>query len=120
MVAFRILVVDDTPFIRRMLRHILGESEFEVVGEAADAEEAVRKFDELCPDFVLMDIIMPGTSGIEAVRQILAKDPKVRIVMCSALGHESVVGEALAAGASDFIEKPFMPDQVLQTLRNLI
>lgn len=120
MTRFSTLVVDDTPFIRRMLIHILGETEFEVVGEAADAEEAVRKFTELAPEFVLMDIIMPGTSGIDAVRQILALEPTARIVMCSALGHETVVEEALEAGACDFIEKPFMPDQVLATLRGLV
>jgi len=115
----RTLVVDDALFIRQMLKQIFSRTEFQVVGEAGSAEEAVVKYDTLAPEMVIMDIMMPGTSGIDAVKLILGKDPAARIVMCSALGQETTVEEALAAGARDFIIKPFMPDQVLQTLRAL-
>ena len=120
MTTVRTLVVDDTLFIRQMLKQILSHTEFEVVGEAANGEQAVSKYDELAPDLVIMDIIMPGVSGLDAVKQIMEKHPEARIVMCSALGHEHVVVEALSAGARDFIVKPFVPAQVLQTLRTLI
>lgn len=116
---FRTLIVDDTLFIRRLLSQILKQTEFEVVGEAADGAEAIAKYHELAPDFVLMDIMMPGLDGINAVRQIKQAYPGARIVMCSALGQEHLVMEALNAGALDFIVKPFAPENVLRTLRNL-
>jgi len=119
MTTHRTLIVDDTALIRRMLAQILSGTEFEVVGVAADGREAVEKFSELSPDFVLMDVMMPGVSGIEAVRQIIAHDPIAQIVMCSAYGEESVVNEALNAGAIDFIQKPFIANDVLETLREV-
>ena len=116
----RTLVVDDATFIRKMLGQILTRSEFEVVGEAENADEAMSRYEELAPDLVIMDIMMPGTSGIEAVIEIRRKHPEALIVMCSALGLESVVKQALDAGAKDYIVKPFMPDQVLQKLREVV
>ena len=119
MTTHRTLIVDDTVLIRRMLAQILGGTEFEVIDVAADGQEAIEKFSELSPDFVLMDVMMPGISGIEAVRQIIAHDPTAQVVMCSAYGEESVVNEALNAGAIDFIQKPFIADDVLETLRDV-
>jgi two-component system, chemotaxis family, chemotaxis protein CheY len=116
----RTLIVDDASFIRKMLMQILKRSEFEVVGEAENADEAMLRYEELTPDLVIMDIMMPGTSGIEAVTELRRKHPDALIVMCSALGLESVMKQALDAGARDYIIKPFMPDQVLQKLREVV
>jgi two-component system, chemotaxis family, chemotaxis protein CheY len=120
MTTYRTLVVDDTELIRRMLMQILRNSEFEVVGAAVDGSEAVELYGQLSPDLVLMDIMMPGIGGIEAVRKILEQDAAARIVMCSAFGEDAIVAEALEAGALDFIAKPFIADQVLTTLRALL
>ena len=120
MTKIRTLIVDDTELIRSMLAQILGRTEFEVVGVAADGREAVEKYHELLPDLVLMDVMMPGVSGIEAVRQIVAHDPSATIVMCSAYGEESVMDETLDAGALAFIQKPFIADNVLETLRGIV
>lgn len=117
---FRTLVVDDAVFVRRAIAQILHPSEFEVVGEATNGREAVQEYRRLQPDVVLMDIMMPEMDGIEAVRQIKQEHPDARIVMCSALGQERVIIEALSAGALDFIVKPFLPDKVLATLRHVM
>jgi two-component system chemotaxis response regulator CheY len=116
----RVLVADDASFMRQMIREIVEAEGFEVVGEASDGVEAVEKFKELQPDLVTMDIVMPRRSGIDAVRKIVKLDAGARVVMCSALGQESLVAEALQAGASDFIVKPFKPDSVLETLRKVM
>ena len=116
----RILVADDASFMRMMIREIVEEDGFEVVGEASDGIEAVERYRILQPDLVTMDIVMPRRSGIDAVRGIVEIDPGACVVMCSALGQESLVREALAAGARDFIVKPFKPDAVLATLRKAL
>ena len=116
----RILVADDASFMRMMIREIVEEDGFEVVGEASDGIEAVEQYRILQPDLVTMDIVMPRRSGIDAVRGIVEIDPGACVVMCSALGQESLVREALAAGARDFIVKPFKPDAVLATLRKAL
>jgi two-component system chemotaxis response regulator CheY len=114
----RTLIVDDTLFIRMMLKQILLKTEFQVVGEASDGGEAISRYEELQPDLVLMDIIMPSMSGLDAVRTIVTRYPDAWIVMCSALGQENIVTQAMDAGARDFIVKPFVPDQVLRALRH--
>ena len=116
----RILVADDASFMRMMIREIVEDDGHEVVGEASDGSEAVEKYRELHPDIVTMDIVMPRRSGIDAVRGIIEVDPSARIVMCSALGQETLVSESLEAGACDFIVKPFKPDSVLATLREVL
>ncbi len=116
----RILVADDASFMRMMIREIVQEEGFEVAGEASDGMQAVERYRELHPDIVTMDIVMPRKSGIDALRSIMQLDPKACVVMCSALGQESLVAEALAAGASDFIVKPFKPAAVLATLRKWV
>ncbi len=116
----RILVADDASFMRMMIREIVEEEGYEVVGEASDGIEAVDMYRELHPDIVTMDIVMPRRSGIEAVRGIVESEPSACIVMCSALGQESLVSESLEAGARDFIVKPFKPEAVLATLREAL
>jgi len=116
----RTLIADDASFMREMIREIIEPEGFEVVAEAADGCEAVERFAEHSPDVVTMDIVMPKKSGIEAVKEIVAANPGACIVMCSALGQEALVMEALKAGARDFIVKPFKPDVVLTTLRKVL
>jgi two-component system chemotaxis response regulator CheY len=116
----RVLVADDASFMRQMIRDIIGPEGFEVVGEAADGVDVVDRFTELHPDIVMMDIVMPKRSGIDAVKAIIEIAPDASIVMCSALGQETLVMEALQAGAKDFIVKPFKPEAVLVTLKKVL
>ncbi len=112
----RVLIADDASFMRQMIREIIEPEGHEVVGEATNGIEAVDLFNELSPDLVTMDIVMPKRSGIDAVKGIIEQSPDATIVMCSALGQETLVMEALQAGARDFIVKPFKPDNVIATL----
>ncbi len=116
----RILVADDASFMRQMIREIVESEGFEVCGEASDGIEAIDEFERLHPDVVTMDIVMPRKSGIDAVRGIIDLEPTACIVMCSALGQETLVTEALQAGAKDFIVKPFKPDSVIDTLKKVL
>ena len=118
--AARVLIVDDALFMRTMLRNIFVESGFEVVGEAGTGDEAVEKYRALGPDLTTMDIVMPDMNGIEALKRILAVDPRARVVMCSALGQESLIIEALEAGARDFIVKPFKPAKVVEIAQKVL
>jgi two-component system chemotaxis response regulator CheY len=118
--AKRVLIVDDAVFMRNMIRDIFAAGGFDVIGEAANGLEAVEKYKELKPDLVTMDIVMPFKSGIEATREILAATPEAVVVMCSALGQESLVMEAIEAGATDFIVKPFKEDEVLAVVRKVL
>lgn len=116
----RILVADDASFMRQMIREIIEAEGHEVVAEASDGVEAIERFKEHHPELVTMDIVMPRRSGIDAVKGILELDSTARVVMCSALGQESLVTEALEAGAKDFIVKPFKPDAVVKTLAKVL
>jgi two-component system chemotaxis response regulator CheY len=117
--GLRILIADDALFMRNMLREIFVKAGFQVVGEAANGVEAVERYHELRPDLVTMDIVMPLKSGIEALQQITSEDPDARVVMCSALGQEALVIEAVQAGAKDFIVKPFKEERVLDVVRRV-
>ena len=116
----RILVADDASFMRQMIREIVELEGHEVVAEASDGIEAIDQFKNHHPDIVTMDIVMPRRSGIDAVKAILEFDPTARVVMCSALGQETLVTEALQAGAHDFIVKPFKPDSVINTIKKAL
>ena len=116
----RVLVVDDAAFMRKMIRDIFTNDEFDVVGEAQNGREAVERFRELQPDLVSMDIVMPEMGGIEATREILALRPDAVVLICSALGQEPLVMEAIEAGASDFIIKPFKGEDVLSVVRKVM
>ena len=118
--ASKILVVDDAAFMRMMLKDILEKNEFEVVGEAENGAMAVEKYKELEPDLVTMDITMPEMDGIEAVKQIRAIDSDARVIMCSAMGQQAMVIDAIQAGAKDFIVKPFQPDRVLEAVNKAL
>jgi two-component system chemotaxis response regulator CheY len=116
----RVLIADDASFMRQMIRDIIDSEGYEVVGEATDGMEVVDKYKELHPDIVMMDIVMPKRSGIDAVKAIIEIAPKANVVMCSALGQETLVMEAIQAGAKDFIVKPFKPEAVLATLKKVL
>ena len=115
-----VLICDDAIFMRTVLGDILREAGFDVVGEAETGTEAVAKYRELQPDLVTMDIVMPDMGGIDAVREIIKEHPKARIVMCSAMGQQALVVEAIQAGARDFIVKPFQPARVLEAVQRVL
>lgn len=117
--AKRVLVVDDAAFMRMMMKKIITEGGFEFVGEADTGLKAIEKYKELKPDIVTMDITMPDMDGIAAVKEIKALDPNAVIVMCSAMGQQSMVIEAIQAGAKNFIVKPFDQTKVLDVLNQL-
>ena len=104
-----VLVCDDAIFMRTMISDILAQAGFEVVGEAETGAQAVEKYKQLKPDLVTMDIVMPDMGGIDAVREIVKNDPDAKILMCSAMGQQALVVEAIQAGAKDFVVKPFQP-----------
>lgn len=118
--AARVLVVDDAAFMRMMIRDILIKNGYEVSGEAANGNEAILKFQELRPDVVTMDITMPEMDGITAVREIRKLDPNAKIIMCSAMGQQAMVLDAIQAGARDFIVKPFQEDRVIDAIRKVL
>jgi len=115
-VKLRVLIVDDAIFMRKMISDILVENGMEVVGEADTGVKAVEKFMELRPDLVTMDIIMPEMNGIDAVRKIVEFDKQAKVVMCSALGQQALVQEAITAGARDFLIKPFNAARVVEVI----
>jgi two-component system chemotaxis response regulator CheY len=118
--AIRVLVVDDAAFMRMMVRDILSKNGYEVVGEAENGMKAVEKYSELHPDLTTMDITMPEMDGISAVKAIKKIDPNAKIIMCSAMGQQAMVIEAIQAGARDFIVKPFQADRVLEAVRKAV
>ncbi len=118
--AHTVLVCDDAIFMRTMISDILVQAGFEVVGEAETGVQAVQRYRELNPDLVTMDIVMPDMGGIEAVREICRADPDAKILMCSAMGQQALVVEAIQAGAKDFVVKPFQPSRVLEAVQRVL
>lgn len=117
--ATTVLVVDDTAFMRMTLKTIIQKNGFEIIGEAADGEDAVAKYKVLRPDVVTMDITMPRMNGIEAVTKIMEMDGNAKIIICSAMGQKLMVMDALAAGAKDFLVKPFDPERIIESLKKV-
>jgi len=118
--ATRVLIVDDAAFMRMMVKDILSKNGFEVVGEAGNGQQAIEKYQELRPDITTMDITMPEMDGITAVKEIKKIDPNAKVIMCSAMGQQAMVIEAIQSGARDFIVKPFQPDRVLEAIRKAV
>jgi two-component system, chemotaxis family, chemotaxis protein CheY len=116
----RVLIVDDAVVMRMMIKGILAKSGFDVVGEAQNGVEAVEKYVSLRPDLVTMDVVMPEMDGIAAVKEILAHDPQARIVMCTSMGQQALVVEAIQAGAKSFITKPFQAPKIVDTLNKVL
>lgn len=118
--AKNILVVDDAAFMRMMIKDILTKNGYNVAGEAENGAKAVEKYNELKPDLVLMDITMPEMDGIQALKGIKASDPSALVIMCSAMGQQAMVIEAIQSGAKDFIVKPFQADRVLEAVKKVV
>ncbi len=118
--AIRVLVVDDAAFMRMMIKDILSKNGYEIIGEAENGLKAIEKFQELRPDLTTMDITMPELDGISAVKEIKKMDPAAKVIMCSAMGQQAMVSEAIQSGARDFIVKPFQPDRVLEAVRKAV
>lgn len=116
----RVMVCDDAAFMRMVIKDILVKNGYEIAAEAENGLKAVERYPEAKPDLVLMDITMPEIDGIEAVRRIKALDPNANVIMCSAMGQQAMVIEAIQAGAKDFIVKPFQADRVLEAVRKVI
>lgn len=116
----RILIVDDAAFMRMMIKEILTKNGYTVVGEASDGSQALDKYKELKPDLVTMDITMPEMDGIQALKEIRAMDAGAKIIMCSAMGQQAMVIDAIQAGARDFIVKPFQAERVIEAIRKAL
>ena len=116
----KILCVDDAAFMRMMVKDTLSKAGYTDLYEAVDGADAVEKFGEISPDLVIMDITMPNMDGLEALKAIRAKDGNANVVMCSAMGQESMVMDAVRSGAKDFIVKPFKPDRVISTVGKIL
>ena len=118
--AQRVLVCDDAIFMRTMISDILSGAGYEVVGEAETGVQAIERYRALRPDLVTMDIVMPDMGGIDAVREIVKEDANAKILMCSAMGQQALVVEAIQAGAKDFVVKPFQPSRVLEAVQRVL
>lgn len=118
--AKTVLIVDDIAFVRKTLAQILTDAQYQVVGEAADGNEAVNMYAKLRPDIVTMDVVMPQLSGIEAARKILRIDKNAKVVIISAMGQENLIMEAINVGVKDYILKPFMAEDILKTLERAL
>lgn len=118
--ANRILIVDDAAFMRMMIRDILSKNGYEVCGEANDGVQAIEKYKELKPDLITMDITMPEMDGIQALKEIKKLEPSAKVIMCSAMGQQAMVIDAIQAGAKDFIVKPFQSDRVIEAIKKTL
>ena len=116
----RVLIVDDAAFMRKLLNDALTNGGHEVVGEAGNGNEAVARYQELKPELTTLDITMPEKDGLAALAEIMAIDPAAKIIMCSALGQEGKVLEAVKLGAKDFVVKPFQPPRVLEAVEKAL
>lgn len=116
----KIMLVDDAAFMRMMVKDALTKAGYTDLIEAQDGAEAVEKFNAENPDLVFMDITMPNKDGLEALKEIKAAHPNANIVMCSAMGQEAMVIEAIKSGAKDFIVKPFKPDRIMKTVSSIV
>ncbi len=116
----KVLIVDDAEFMRGILKKILLAYGHEIVGEAADANSGIEKYKLLKPDLCTMDICMPDKSGIEAIKEIVEFDSKAKIIVCSSLGQEILVMEAIQVGAKDFVVKPFKKEKLMETIKQVL
>lgn len=118
--AKNILICDDAAFMRMMIKDILTKNGYNIAGEAENGLKAVEKYNETKPDLVLMDITMPEMDGIQALKKIKEIDPSANIIMCSAMGQQAMVIEAIQSGAKDFIVKPFQAERVLEAVKKVV
>lgn len=115
-----VLIVDDAAFMRMKMMKLLTDNGYDVVGEAGNGEEAVLKYQQLKPDLVIMDITMPVMDGIAAIGEIRKLDDDAKVIICSAMGQQNMVIQAIKTGAKDYVLKPFQPDRVLEAVKKQI
>jgi len=115
-----ILIVDDAAFMRMMIKDVLSKNGFTICGEAENGAKAIEKFKELNPDLVIMDITMPEVDGIQAVKEIKKNNSGAKVIMCSAMGQQAMVIEAIQAGAKDFIVKPFQAERIIEAVKKVL
>ena len=118
--AKNILICDDAAFMRMMIKDILTKNGYNIAGEAENGMVAVDKYKETSPDLVLMDITMPEMDGIQALKKIKEADPNASVIMCSAMGQQAMVIEAIQSGAKDFIVKPFQAERVIEAVKKVV
>ena len=118
--AKRIVIADDASFMRMMLKNILVAGGYDVVGEAANGREAIQKYKELKPDLLISDMVMPEMGGIDVLKNLVTEFPNANIIICSAIGQQALVIEAIQAGAKDYIVKPFEQSNVIETINKII
>jgi two-component system chemotaxis response regulator CheY len=116
----KVLIVDDAAFMRMMLKDILVKHGFEIAGEAVNGKDAIEKYRDLKPDLVTLDITMPEMDGLTAIKEIKKVDPEARVIMCSAMGQQAMVIDAIQSGAKDFIVKPFQADRVNEAVKKAL
>lgn len=116
----KVMICDDAAFMRMMIKDILSKNGYEIAAEAENGQKAVDKYPEVKPDLVLMDITMPEMDGIQALKKIKEIDAGANVIMCSAMGQQAMVIEAIQSGAKDFIVKPFQPERVLEAVKKVI
>ncbi|NLJ31996.1 MAG: response regulator [Clostridiales bacterium] len=116
----KIMLVDDAAFMRMMIKDTLHKNGYDEIVEAGNGEQAIAAYAAERPDLILMDITMPVMDGLEALKKLKELDPNVKVVMCSAMGQETMVVDALKLGAKDFIVKPFKPDRIMKTVNNIL
>lgn len=116
----RVLVVDDAAFMRMKIQQVLEANGHTMAGEAGDGEEAIQKYSMVKPDVVILDITMPGMNGIEALRRIKEIDPKARVIICSAMGYQDLITQAIQLGAQNFIVKPFEDAHLVQAIKKVL
>ncbi len=115
-----IQIVDDSRYLRLMIKKILKRHGYEIIAEAGTGEEAIEQYKQIKPDLVTMDVVMPKLNGLMAIKEIIAFDPKARIVVVTALGHEPLIRQALKLGAKDFVVKPFKVEQLVQSVEGAL
>ncbi|WP_066173057.1 response regulator [Bacillus marinisedimentorum] len=118
--AKKVLIVDDAAFMRMMIKDILSKNGYEIVAEAADGQQALDLYKEHTPDLVTMDITMPEMDGITSLKEIKKINPDAKVIMCSAMGQQAMVIDAIQAGAKDFIVKPFQADRVIEAVSKTV
>ena len=116
--SLKILVADDSAFMRNIIKNILTQNGVTDITEAQDGQEAINKFKEINPNLIFMDIMMPNKTGLEALKEIRATNPEAKIIMCTSVGQEKIVQEAVESGAEDFIIKPFKQEDIQEVLKN--
>jgi len=116
----KVLIADDASFMRMMLKKILEEGGYEVVAEAQNGKEAIDKYRELKPDLIISDMVMPEKGGIDVIKEVIEEFPEANVLICSAIGQQALVIEAIQAGAKDYIVKPFEQSNVLETVNKIL